>query len=374
MKKKTSILLILLALSAFICGCAKSNGQPYDEPTVMKDGTIQLPQNMNTNVELAQPTRMRVMHVASLLGKVDFDPNLVTNVFSLVDGVTTRILVNQGDAIRKGQLLADVYSGDYAAVVSDFQKSSSQLETVEKEFRRAQELAESSIVSQKDLQQASNDLQQAKADYDRALKSLEVLGGNDKSTGAMYEVTSPIAGVVLERSAQPGAAVRNDGNQPLFVVGSTKNVWIKLDVYQSHLADVAVGDSVQLTFDGEPRPIVTTIKYISPVIDEGTLTTKARCELSNFTGLLKPEMFCTAKVFQYGKRALFIPASSEFYGSDGNSYVFVKIVDGTYRKEQVKLGQITGNLVEVTAGLRPDDLIVSNVPLLLNSKLELAGQ
>ncbi len=149
---------------------------------------------------------------------------------------------------------------------------------------------------------------------------------------------------------------------------------MQLDVYQDQLNRVAVGDSVELDFDNERSPIRTIIRYLSPVLDETTFTTKARCELPNSGGLLEPQMFCTAKVFQYGNYALFIPSSSEFYGSDGKSYVFVAVGDGQYRKVEVTLGQDNGQMVEVRGGVEPDEVIVSNIPLLLDSELKLASQ
>ncbi len=374
MKKKILILLVASAFSVSIYGCAKGNGQSLDEPTVMKDGAIKLSPQMDASVEVIQPKEMTITHETSLLAKVDFDPNLVSNVFSLTDGVTTKIFVNQGNIVRKGEPLVEVYSSDYASALSDFQKTKSQLENSQTNYTRALELAESSIVSQKDLQQANNDLQQARADYDRALKTLQLLGGDKHSDGATYKITSPIDGIVLERTAQPGAAVRSDGAQALFVVGSIRDVWVQLDVYQGQLGKVEVGDSVLLTFDGDVPPVITTIKYLSPVIDQSTLTAKARCELSNANGLLRPDMFGTAKVFHHGQAALFLPTSGVIYGSDGNPYVFVKIANDIYSKRQIRLGQTTNNMAEVTHGVKAGEQIVSNIPLLINSELELASQ
>jgi cobalt-zinc-cadmium efflux system membrane fusion protein len=374
MKRGVGTFLLFGLFSTFIYGCSKSNGQSYEEPTMLKDGAVKLPQRMDASVEVTQPKEMDVTFETSLLGKVDFDPNLVSSVFSLTEGVATKIFVNQGNVVRKGQPLAEVYSTGYASALSDFQKAKSQLATSRNSYQRAQELAESSIVSQKDFQQATNDFQQAQADYDRALKTLELLGGDEHSEGATYEITSPIDGIVLERTAQLGSAVRSDASQALFVVGNTKHVWVQLDVYQDELRKVAVGDSVQLTFDESVPPLITTIKYLSPVIDQTTLTAKARCELQNTNGSLKPAMFGTAKVFHRGHAGMFIPSSSEIFGSDGNPYVFLKIGNGTYERRRITSGQSTNNMVEVITGLRPDDWIVFNVPLLIDSELELAEQ
>ncbi len=373
---KSIVLLIIAAASVSleVSGCSRSNGQPSAQAVVLQNGVLELPPKTNAAVLTCRPARMRVSHVTALLGRVDFDPNFVTSVYALVDGETTRILVNEGDAVRKGEVLAEVYSGNYASAVAEFQKAKSNCDIARKNLSRTRQLALFDIASQKNLEQAENDFQQATADYDRSLKTLQLLGGNEASTGATYRVVSPIKGTIIERYAQPGEAVRSDGNQPLFVVGSTRDVWVQLDVYQDQLRRVSVGDSVELDFDNDISPIRTIIRYLSPVIDEATFTTKARCELPNSRGLLKPQMFCTAKVFQYGNYALFIPSSSEFYGSDGRSYVFIAVGDGQYRKMEVTLGQDNGQMVEVRRGLEPDEVVVSNIPLLLDSELKLASQ
>ena len=62
----------------------------------------------------AEPTKF----ITLLSGHIDFDPNEVTNVYPLVNGVISHIYVTQGDHVRKGQVLADVYSGDFASAIS----------------------------------------------------------------------------------------------------------------------------------------------------------------------------------------------------------------------------------------------------------------
>ncbi len=368
------LLTIVATVSLEVSGCSRSNGQPSAQAMVLKDGVLELPSQMDAAVLTCRPKRLRVSHITSLLGKVDFDPNLVTNVYSLVDGEMTSIRVNEGDVVRRGEVLAEVYSGNYASAVAEFQKSKSQCDIARKDLSRTRQLALSDIASQKNLQQAENNFQQATADYDRSLKALQLLGGNETSTGATYRVMSPISGTIIDRYAQPGEAVRSDGNQPLFVVGSTRDVWVQLEIYQDQLKLVSVGDSVDLDFGNDSHRIRTIIRYLSPVIDETTFTTKARCEVANSSGLLKPQMFCTAKVFQYGNYALFIPSSSQFYGSNGKTYVFVALGNGRYRKVEVTLGRDSGQMVEVKGGLDTDEVIVSNIPLLLDSELKLASQ
>ncbi|SRR5579883_787947 len=367
---KIYITLSVLLAAASLSGCA-GESSPAAEQSKANGSAITLSKSMDAQLVLStagiEPANTHV----SLTGKVDFDPNSVTHVYSLVTGIYNRILVNQGDAVHKGQVLAEVYSSDIANAVSDFQKSAAALRTAQKNLTREQELLQSKVASHRDLEQAESDEAQAQADYDRSLKTLKLLGGNEKTTSATYEITSPIAGVVLERFAQPGSQVRNDGSQAAFTVGSTASLWISLDAYPDQLRAIGVGDSAIIRAAGsEDHPITTTIQYVNPVVDPSSFTTKVRCMLPNSTGELKPMMFVSATVLHRSGSGLYVPASAAFFDADGKVYVFRKRGERTYEKIEVQTGRTEPSRIEITSGLASGDTIVADNALFLNDELK----
>jgi len=368
MRKINFLLLIptLIALGA----CSNKSAEPAEESKATKD-VITVSAKMAAQLPLAQAETQPIKNITLLSGHIDFDPNSVTHVYPLVSGVISHIYVTQGDLVRKGQVLADVYSGDFASAISDFQKARAAMTLTQKALDREHELLVAKVAAQRDVQQAESDAAQAKADYDRSLKALKLLGGNENSNTMTFQITAPIEGTVVERLAQPGSQVRSDGSTLAFTIGSTSSLWVSLDAYPENLHSLNVGDSVILKAAGlDDRPFTSRIEYISPTVDPTSFTTKVRCTLPNSGGLLKPAMFVGATVYHADGQGLYIPASSAFYDADGKVYVFSETAPHTFRKQEVKTGQSESDRVQVMSGLNAGDTIVADQALFLNDELQ----
>jgi cobalt-zinc-cadmium efflux system membrane fusion protein len=364
-----------LLLSIVAVGCASRQQQAKTDSGASDSSILKLAMDVETQIQVGHPFVQESKEEIDLAGRVDFSPNLVTKVYSLVNGTITKINVNQGNVVKKGDVLAEIYSGDFASAVSDFQKANAQLKTAEKNYARAKELAEAKIFSQRELQQAATDSTQARAEYDRASKVLTLLNASKDSGSAVFKVNAPIDGIVLERFAQIGSQVRNDNSQNLFTIGLIKSVWVILDVYQDQLPKISTSDRALLTFDGlEDTTIVSSIRYVSPIIDPTTMTAKARCEVDNRNGTIKPAMFCSAKVYHRKGEALFLPSSAAFYDGDGKTYVFAKIDSRKYQKREVVVGKALADKIEILRGVSLKDEIVLNQAIFLNEELQLASK
>jgi cobalt-zinc-cadmium efflux system membrane fusion protein len=361
------LLLALLVLGA----CSKKTDEPTEESKASSKDVISISAKMASQLPLATAQTEPIKFITLLSGHIDFDPNKVTHVDPLVGGVISHIYVTQGDVVHKGQVLADVYSSDFASAISDFQKAKSARTLADKALAREQELLDAKVASKQEVQQAENDDAQAKADYNRSLDALKLLGGNENSSTMTFQITAPIDGTVVERLAQPGSQVRNDGSTPAFTIGSTSSLWISLDAYPENLRSLKVGDSVVLKAAGlEDHPFSSQIEYISPTVDPTTFTTKIRCTLPNSGGLLKPAMFVGATVYHADGQGLYIPGSAAFYDADGKVYVFFQTAPHTFRKQEVTVGQTESDRVQVINGLSAGDTIVADQALFLNDELQ----
>ncbi|HZK77172.1 MAG TPA: efflux RND transporter periplasmic adaptor subunit [Candidatus Kapabacteria bacterium] len=358
-------------MSASVSSCSNKTPPSIEESKATSKEDIVLSTRMASQLPLATAKIEPTKFISLLSGKIDFDPNEVTNVYPLVGGVISRIYVNQGDIVRKGQVLAEVYSSDIANAVSDFQKSRAQHEVAQQALARMKSLLESRLVSQSDLEQAENSEAQARADYDRSLKTLKLLGGNENTTSMTFQITAPIDGTVVSRLAQPGSQVRSDGSTLAFVIGSTSSLWVTLDAYPDDLRNLHVGDSVVLKAAGlEDHPFSSRIEYISPTVDPTSYTTKIRCTLPNSGGMLKPSMFVGATVYHPDGPGLYVPAPAVFYDADGKTYVFVETAPNTFRKRECTIAQTEPDRVQITNGLSAGDTIVADHALFLNDELQ----
>ncbi|HET6402285.1 MAG TPA: efflux RND transporter periplasmic adaptor subunit [Candidatus Kapabacteria bacterium] len=370
-KHYSILFLALLATSASVNSCSNKTPASIEESKATSKEDITLSTRMASQLPLAAAEMQPIQFITLLSGKIDFNPNEVTNVYPLVGGVISHIYVTQGDHVQKGQVLADVYSSDFASAISDFQKAKAGLALTEKALQREQELLAAKVAAQRDVQQAESDYAQSQAEYDRSLGALKLLGGNANSNAMTFHITAPIEGTVVSRLAQPGSQVRSDGSTLAFVIGSTSSLWVTLDAYPDDLRNLHVGDSVRLKAAGlEDHPFSSRIEYISPTVDPTSFTTKIRCTLPNSGGLLKPAMFVGATVYHPDGPGLFVPAPAVFYDADGKTYVFIETAPHTFRKRECTIAQTEPDRVQITGGLNPGDTIVADHALFLNDELQ----
>lgn len=360
-----------ITLALVLASCSSSNPPASEEESNVAKDIITVSGKMSAKLPVVQVVLQLTNHLVLLSGRIEFDPNKVTRVYSLVTGVVNHIDVDPGAVVRKGQVLAEVNSTDIANAVSDFQKSRDHHEAAQKALVRMRALFESKLVSQSDLEQTESEESQAHADYDRSLNALKLLGGNERTTSMTFKIDAPIDGTVVERLTQPGSQVRSDGSLALFTIGSTESIWVTLDAYPENLRSLHVGDSVVLKAAGlEDRPFTSRIDYISPTVDPTSFTTKVRCTLPNSESLLKPGMFVSATVYHPDGPGLYIPSAAAFYDNDGKVYVFLKTGTRSFRKQQIQIGQAEADRIQVMNGLSQNDSVVANNALFLNDELQ----
>jgi cobalt-zinc-cadmium efflux system membrane fusion protein len=373
-KMKGAVVLIFMYLISIIAldGCSNGKGKTISKSTEVVGDTVFLRSDIARGIKVVKPVLKNNIEETRLLGKVDFDPDYTTQVYSLVNGSISRIYVTQGSLVQKGDVLAEIHSSDYASAISDYEKALSNLNIAEKNLSRVKDLYSNKILSDREMQMAENDYQYAKADYERAYKTISILGWEKDHKDTDYRIRAPISGTVLYRGAEPGSEVRADGS-PLFVIGNTRRVWIDLNVFQNEMSRLSIGDSVLIYFPGTGfQALRTRINYISNVMDQNTFTAVARCVANNPLGILKPNMYCIATVVHREGKALFVPPSSVIYDSDGNTYVFVRHGERSFEKRKITISKMSKGGDIVVIGLNQNDEIVLEKALFLNEEFSLA--
>ncbi len=360
---------ILCAL--FVVGCSHPQGeqQAPSDPSVLTLADTEAALHLHTITPESGP----LFDELDLSGRIDFDPDMVSKVYPPVNGIVSRVLVNPGNRVHRGEVLAEVTSGDYAGAVSDVRKAEAQVAVAAKAMARAHDLVDAKLLSVREYQQAISDSLQASAELERATRVLKAIDGSPAAATAGYLLRAPIDGIVLERNAQIGSQVKNDNSLNLFTIGKTRSVWVLLDLYQDQFARIATGDSVVVTVDGTADSVYPArIQFVSPVLDPTTMTGKARCTLDNSSGLFRPAMFCSARVFHPVGRGLLVPATAAFYDGNGRTYVFVKTARNTFQKREIKIGRVTREKLESLAGLNRSDIVVADRGIFLNEELQLS--
>jgi cobalt-zinc-cadmium efflux system membrane fusion protein len=302
-------------------------------------------------------------------GRVTYDEDHVARLSVPVSGRIARIDVRPGDLVKKDQILAVVHSPDVASAQANLAQDRAQRVQAEQAFARAKRLLEAGAGSQRELDEAKSNLDQAKAAEEKDEAMLKLLGNGSSEPTPVYEIRSPMAGALTERNAAIGGPARPDDPTPLFVVADLSKVWVLVDIFEQDIGLIKKGARVEVTVPAYPdHPFVGEVSQIGDVVNPSSRTVKVRIAMDNRDGALKPEMFARARVQSTGTSSATIPESSVLTKA-GRTYVFVQDDRGGFGRREIVLGAREGNKVQVLKGLTPDERIVVKGGLLLDAEM-----
>lgn len=327
-------------------------------------------------------------------GKILVAEDRVAAIGPVHEGRLVRLYAGQGSVVKKGQRLADLQSADLDEAEADYLKAVADSEnahrTSEAELRLAQQtydrtkmLYEKTIAAGKALQSAEHDLQVAKATADSSIAStkaaltsarhrLLILGlteGDIKALAtkpdfaAVFSLTSPISGIVVERNATVGATVGSDAN--VFKIVDISSVWIDANVFEKDVSRVKLGQPVNVSVTAFPGTVFTgKVILVSTVMDPETRSLKVRTEVPNREARLKPDMFANVEIITDVNRTSISIPQTALLTDGGQSVVFVA-ADSGFEKRTVTTGIQSDDRIEITAGLKAGDKVVTKGNYLL---------
>lgn len=304
----------------------------------------------------------------TVVGEVSFDEDNVVRVFPIVSGSVESVQVSLGDYVQKGQLLATILSTDISTYQGDYNIAASNFEVAEKNLKRAQELFATNVISEKELTEAQNELNNARSEYRKKKQILELYGGSSQNLDALYKVYAPNSGYIVERSINQGMQIRTDNAATMFTISDLKTVWVWANVYESDLSKIHEGDEVQVKTIAYPDKLFTgQIKKIATMLDPASRVIKVRTELNNGEGLLKPEMFATVIISPKKNNQVVAVPTSALVIENNAFWVVKETTPNTFTKVKIDPGKTIRDYTEVQAGLKPGDKIVTEGALFLTT-------
>jgi len=373
-----------LVSAAFFAGCGSSG--PTESESKMtsfstnesKNDTASLftvPQDQMAHLQVITVEKSHQPRILRLTGAVAYNAFATTPVFSAIGGPVEKILVDPGQVVHLNQPLLLVSSPDYSAARSTYLKAKSVFLLADKNYERSKDLYEHKAIAERDLQQAESDRAAALADLQSGEDALRVLGIKDPAKFADTKATSevpvlaPVGGEVVERLVGPGQLLQAGATQ-CFTISDMSTVWVLVNVYQSDLAYVHVGDAVEIDTDSYPYKFHGKISYLAPALDPNTRTLQARIVAGNPGGKLKKDMYVTA-VVQAGAMndVLSVPDSSVLHDSENVPFVYLQQTEANkFARRIVKIGDSNDGRTRIESGLNEGDKVVGDGSLFLQFK------
>ncbi|MDE2599505.1 MAG: efflux RND transporter periplasmic adaptor subunit [Rhodocyclaceae bacterium] len=364
--KKSFSLCGLGAAVLVLTACGKAPAPIAEGPRV--DGeTIAFPAN---SPQLKALTLM-VATAASedrlpLSGRLIWDETRTVRVFAPLGGRIVQLAAKPGDQVKAGDTLALLTSPDFGAAQAESAKADADFSVAAKAIERARELHKAGVIADKDLEQTEADYARAGAERNRTAARTRAYGASGNGVDQKFALRAPIAGIVVERNANPGQEVRADASDTaLFVISDPSRLWVNLDLPENAIGAVQPGMKATLriaTLGDETRE--ATIEHVSDFVDPDSRRIRARALVDNKDRRLKAEMFTTAEVVVNRGEFIRVPASTVIL-LDKTQYVFVEDAPGKYRRQTVKAEDSGFGSMRVRAGLKSGEKVVSEGALLL---------
>ena len=321
----------------------------------------------------------RLVARRAMTGRVDFDETHLAHVGSRVPGRVVRVEAELGDRVGEGETLALIDSVELGQARAGHLRARAREEVAQRRFERERSLHVDRISSEQDVLEAEAAAREAAADLAVTRETLLLLGLSeeeilglfwDQAGAAVVAVRAPFAGRVVAKEATRGELVTPE--RTLFTVADLGVVWVWIDVYERDLRHVGEGDTVEVELDAWPGETFTgKLTYLADQLDTASRTVRARVDLPNPDGRLKPGMFArvmlTASGEAEGEPAVVVPRDAVQRLGEA-AIVFVRAGITRFERREVELGQVVGDLVEVRAGIAAGEEVVTEGAFLLRSE------
>ena len=383
-KLLVSLLGFCAAAVLFLAGCTAGPAESASKMTSYsasetKADTATLftvPDDQMAHLQVVSVEKSNLERRLRLAGNVTYNAFKTTPVFSPIGGPVHEILVAPGETVHAGQSLLTVNSPDYSAARSAYLKARDAFFLADKVYTRSQDLYAHGAVAEADLQQAESSRSQAQADLQASADMLRALGikdpeamiKNPPKTTLQIPLPAPVGGEIVERLVGPGQLLQAGATQ-VFTISDMTTVWVLVNVYQSDVGYVRVGDSVDITTDTYPQVFHGRISYVAPALDPNTRTLQARIVTGNPNKILKKDMYVTA-MLQAGviRDALTVPDAAVLRDTENMPFVYAQSGANQFARRLVKIGDSQNGRTQITGGLKEGERVVSDGSLFLQFK------
>ena len=343
MKLRIALLLVMFMALPGLVGCGGANGE---EAASEDDET---PAAVPVEVASVDLGTVR----AAYSGTTTLEAEQEADIVAKVQGVVLELLVEEGDQVSSGQVVARL---DRERLELQVRQAQATLDKLENDFRRTSELYEKKLISRDAFDKLQYDLEAQKAAV--ALAELDL---------SYTDVRAPFAGVISERLVKVGNLIGL--HETLFRLDDFDPLLAVLHVPERELNTLRKGQEARLEFDAMPdQPFIGLLERISPVVDPATGTFKVTVAINSPDPRLKPGMFGRVNIVHDVHQDVVTVPRDALIIEDRGTYVYVAS-EGKASKVAVRTGYTTDGRVEIL-----DDALTVGQAVVTSGKGSIADQ
>ena len=312
--------------------------------------TVSSRMQQNLGVRTAEVTKGTLAPAVEAVGNVAYNERDVAVVQARSNGFVEKLYVRAPlDPVRTGQPLAELYAPDWVAAQEEYlsvrRMAGTRLEALVDGARQRMRLAGMT---------------------EEQIRTVETTG----KVHSCLTVVAPIGGVVAELGAREGMTVM--AGAPLFRINGLGTVWVNAEVRESQASEVRPGNRVEARTPALPGTVFKgRVSAILPEVNPATRTLKARVELANPGGQLKPGMFATVNFAPGARKDVLLVPTEAVIQTGKRSVVIVTQGDGKFAPVDVEIGIEANGQTEIRKGLEAGQKVVVSGQFLVDSEASL---
>lgn len=330
-----------VAAALLLGGCsesAQSEDAPAAEYTLPVQAVEVGPRDLSRRVRMSAPV----------------EPLRTTRLATRTDGVLAEVLVEEGDRIGAGDVLARL---DVSEQQAELARADARHEEKRLTFERLQRLREQDYIDA--------------ASYEAARAELDVAASDVRLWRTRVEfgvVTAGTDATVIARHVEPGEAVNR--HDVLFDLADLSTLVLRVGVSELDMRDLAEGDHVDVRLDaigGAANPLAGTVRRVFPAAERNSRLVTVEIDLPDAAEHgVRPGFLARAELtVDQRDDVLAVPAGAVAEQDDGH-YVMVIDADNRLQRRSVRIGAMRSGWQEITEGLDAGEFVVASNPLELS--------
>jgi RND family efflux transporter MFP subunit len=363
MRAPTLLRVVAVASLTLLAACGRKppdedETKPADVPTI--------------TAETAKVTRRTLVDELVVRGIVTAVPNEDVKVSALVAGRVNTVTVAEGDAVRQGQVIAQLdrqpLEDQRRQAAAAVEQARAQVENARLNLQRNQQLFDRGIAAGKEVEDGRAQLAQAEAALEQGTASLSTANRNIERSA----VRSPISGHVVKRMVSVGEQVDGTAVQPIVEIANLDRVELAANVPSEYLPRIKVSQAAAIGSDASGGETFRgTVIAIAPAVDPTTNAALVRMRIANPAHALKVGMYAEARVaLAQHEHALVVPPAALVRDQRGTAVY--QVAGDLAQRTEVKVGLEKPDAIEIVSGLKEGDSVLTSSVYGLGEKAKLA--
>lgn len=303
----------------------------HEEEGNVKEVGLNQAQYSASDIELGTFSMKNLSEVVNANGYTKLPPQNQADVSVYVSGIVKSISVIEGQAVRKGQVIATVESPEFTRIQQDYLTSKSNLAFLKLEYERQRVLSEEAVSARKVFERTRADYEVEKARFASLAKQLQTMNINSNAGAvATVPVVAPISGSITEVNIKIGTHVTP--GTPLVNIVDNSQLHVDLLVYEKDLGKVKTGQDVRFVLTNQDKTeIKGKIFSVGKAFENETKSVAVHADIENERQQLIPGMYVNALIDVGANRVKALPVEAVIR-AEGREFIF--ILEGIHEEEK----------------------------------------